>query len=118
VDYDVDMQARGDKHVKNTSLLAVLTGCVTFGSVAHGQSAEAVASSVSAQAGVPIEQLVAIAAKKTGKKFILDPRVHANVVLIGGTPLDLSYSEFLAVLDVYGFGAVDDGKLVRIVPEA
>src|SRR4029077_17683858 len=114
----MDAQRRGEKHVKNTSLLAVLTGCVVFGSVAHGQNSETAASSVSTQAGVPVEQLVALAAKKTGKKFVLDPRVHADVVLIGGAPADLTYPEFLTVLDVYGFAAVDDGKLVRIVPDA
>jgi type II secretory pathway component GspD/PulD (secretin) len=70
------------------------------------------------EAGVPIERLLASVAKKTGKKFVLDPRVHASVVLVGQDPADLSYPELLTVLDVYGYVAVDDGKLVKILPDA
>lgn len=105
--------------MKNVYLLAVLTViCLAMGTVAHGQSSDAVASGAPTQGGVPIDQLIANATKKTGKKFIVDPRVHGNVVLIGGNPSDLTYSEFLSVLEVYGYAAVEDGKLVRIVPDA
>lgn len=105
--------------MKNRNLLAVLTATsLVAASVAQGQSSDAVASSATTQAGVPIEQLVVIATKKTGKRFVLDARVHANVVLIGATPSDLTYLEFLTVLEFYGFAAVEDGKLVRIVPDA
>jgi type II secretory pathway component GspD/PulD (secretin) len=104
--------------VKNAYRLAVLTvACFAVGSIVHAQSAEAPLSSSVAPQGVPIDQIVAIIAKKNGKRFVLDPRVRANVVLIGGTPSDLTYPEFLAVLEVYGFAAVEDGKLVRIVPD-
>ena len=92
-----------------------------MGTVARGQGSETAASSARSEAtqgGVPIDQIVAIIAKKNGKRFVLDPRVRANVVLIGSTPSDLTYSEFLTVLEVYGFAAVEDGKLVRIVPDA
>jgi type II secretory pathway component GspD/PulD (secretin) len=109
----------GEKHVKKACRLAVLSvACFVVGSGAHGQSSEAAASSSEAtQGGVPIDQIVAIIAKKNGKRFVLDPRVRANVVLIGSTPSELTYSEFLTVLEVYGFAAVEDGKLVRIVPD-
>jgi len=87
--------------------------------VAHAQSSEVpTASSGEARGGVPIEQIVAVIARKDGKRFVLDPRVHANVVLIGSTPSDLTYAEFLTVLEVYGYAAVENGKLVRIVPDA
>ena len=68
--------------------------------------------------GVPIERLIATVAKKTGKKFVVDPRVRANVVLVGEEPSQISYPQFLTVLEVYGFIAVDDGALVRILPDA
>jgi general secretion pathway protein D len=90
-----------------------------MGSVAHGQISEASASSsVETKGGVPLDQIVAVIAKKNGKRFVVDPRVHANVELIGMAPSDLTYSEFLTVLEVYGFAAVESGKLVRIVPDA
>jgi general secretion pathway protein D len=108
--------------MKNPHLLTLLTVIfLAIGTVAHGQGSETAASSASSsevsQGGVPIDQIVAIIAKKNGKKFVVDPRVRANVVLIGGTPSDLTYSEFLTVLEVYGFAAVENGKLVRIVPD-
>jgi general secretion pathway protein D len=43
--------------------------------------------------------------------------VHASVVLVGQDPSELSYPELLTVLDVYGYVAVEDGKLVRILPD-
>jgi general secretion pathway protein D len=103
--------------VKNAYLAVVTATCIAALPVAHGQSSETPVSEAT-QAGVPIEQLVAIAAKKTGKRFVLDPRVHANVVLIGVAPADLTYAEFLGVLDVYGYAAVEDGRYVRIIPNA
>jgi len=108
--------------MKNPHLLTLLTVIfLAIGTVAHGQGSETAASSASSgevsQGGVPIDQIVAIIAKKNGKRFVVDPRVLANVVLIGGTPSDLTYSEFLTVLEVYGFAAVENGKLVRIVPD-
>src|SRR5262245_20720574 len=68
--------------------------------------------------GVPIEQLIATMAKKTGKKFVVDPRVRANFVLTGEEPSGITYPQFLTVLEIYGFIAVDDGGLVRILPDA
>jgi general secretion pathway protein D len=76
-------------------------------------------SSESAQdTGVPISRLVAIVAKKTGKRFVLDPRVHANVILVGQDPSDVSYSDLLMALKVYGFATVEDGGYVQITPDA
>jgi len=70
-----------------------------------------------AENGLPIERLIATVAKKTGKKFVVDPRVHANIVLAGEEPSEITYPQFLTVLEVYGFIAVDDGGLVRILPD-
>jgi type II secretory pathway component GspD/PulD (secretin) len=111
----------GENRVKKAYLLGVLMVIGwTMSTVADAQSPEAAVTSSSGETrgGVPIEQIVAVIAKKNGKRFVLDPRVHANVVLIGSSPSDLTYSEFLTVLEVYGFAAVENGKLVRIVPDA
>jgi type II secretory pathway component GspD/PulD (secretin) len=71
-----------------------------------------------AQRGVPIEHLIAIVAKKTGKKFVLDPRVRADVVLVGEEPAELTYPQLLTVLSVYGYFAAEDGGYVRVLPDA
>jgi general secretion pathway protein D len=74
-------------------------------------------SSTPADAGIPIQQLVTIIAKKTGKKFVLDPRVRGNLQLIGEAPTEISYPEFLSALAANGYGAVEDAKLVILVPD-
>ena len=71
-----------------------------------------------AENGTPIARLIAAIARKTGKKFIVDPRVSANIILAGEEPSEITYPQFLTVLEVYGFIAVDDGGLVRILPDA
>jgi hypothetical protein len=52
-------------------------------------------------------------AKKTGKKFVLDPRVRAEVTLIGEGPFRVSYDELLTILDTYGFMATESGGYVQ-----
>lgn len=56
----------------------------------------------------------------TGKTFILDPRVRANVNLISSTPMTANelYQAFLSILQVHGFAAVPTGNLVKIVLDA
>ncbi len=68
--------------------------------------------------GVPLTQLIAAVAKKTGKKFVLDPRARADVNLIGQNPASVSYGDLMTILQVYGFAAVDSGGYVQVVPSA
>lgn len=67
---------------------------------------------------VNIEQIIASTAKKTGKKFLIDPRVRAQVTLVGLDPDNLDYPTLLSVLQLHGFAAFDDGKYVRVVPDS
>jgi general secretion pathway protein D len=67
---------------------------------------------------VPIERLVAAVAKRTGKKFIVDPRVHADLVMIGQEPTSVDYAALLLILRVHGFAAVEQGGYVQVVPDA
>ena len=43
--------------------------------------------------GLPLAQLIAIVARKTGKKFLVDPRVHAGVTLIGQEPANVTFPD-------------------------
>jgi general secretion pathway protein D len=54
----------------------------------------------------------------TGKTFIIDPRVRAQVTILSSTPMsaDAFYSAFLSVLQVHDFVAVPSGNVVKIVP--
>ncbi len=80
---------------------------------AHAQSSTAPASE-----GVDIERIIAGTAKMTGKKFLVDPRIRAQVTLVGLDPDRLDYATLLSVLQMHGFAAFDDGKYTRIVPDA
>jgi general secretion pathway protein D len=67
---------------------------------------------------VPITTVVAAVAKRSGKKFIVDPRVQGDAILLQENPAALSYDDFLMLLNVHGFTAVTTGDYVRVVPEA
>ncbi|MEO7774865.1 MAG: type II secretion system secretin GspD [Steroidobacteraceae bacterium] len=56
----------------------------------------------------------------TGKTFIVDPRVRAQVNLVSSQPGTAQefYQAFLSVLQVHGFVAVQAGNIVKIVPDA
>ena len=59
-------------------------------------------------------------ANATGRTFIVDPRVRAQVNLISTTPMTANefYQAFLSILQVHGFAAVPTGNIVKIVPDA
>jgi general secretion pathway protein D len=67
---------------------------------------------------VPIERLIAAVAKRTGKKFIVDPRLRGDATLVGQEPTSIDYPALLLVLHVHGFAAVEDGGYVHVIPDA
>ena len=69
-------------------------------------------------AGVPLTKVIDMVAHKTGKKYVLDSRVHAQVQLIGEDLNRITYPELLTILKLYGFTAVDSGGYLLVVPES
>jgi len=67
-----------------------------------------------------ITQVAEAVSAATGKTFIIDPRVRAQVTMLSTTPMtpDAFYQTFLSILQVYGFIAVPAGNLVKILPDA
>jgi general secretion pathway protein D len=67
-----------------------------------------------------ITQIIEAVSMATGKNFIIDPRVRAQVTMLSSTPMtpDQFYQAFLAILQVHGFVAVPAGNIVKIVPDA
>jgi general secretion pathway protein D len=65
-------------------------------------------------------QIIEAVSQLTGKNFIVDPRVKAQVTLLSATPMtpDAFYQAFLALLEVHGFVAVPQGKVIKVVPDA
>jgi general secretion pathway protein D len=56
----------------------------------------------------------------TGKTFIIDPRVRAQVTMLSSTAMSPAafYETFLSILAVYNFIAIPDGDVVKILPDA
>jgi general secretion pathway protein D len=85
--------------------------------VAPAAGAQSEAAATARKGGVPVEELIATVAKRTGKTFIVDPRVQGEALLIGGDPAKIDYAELLSVLQVHGFAAVERGNVVRVIPD-
>lgn len=66
---------------------------------------------------VPIERVLAAVAKRTGKKFIVDPRVRADVTVVGQEATSIDYPTLLSILHVHGFAAVEQGGYVQVIPD-
>ncbi|MCP5138843.1 MAG: type II secretion system secretin GspD [Chromatiales bacterium] len=67
-----------------------------------------------------IRQVIEAVGEVTGKNFILDPRVKAQVTMLSVAPMspDAFYEAFLSILSVYGFVAVPAGDVIKILPDA
>jgi general secretion pathway protein D len=65
-----------------------------------------------------IRELIAKVAKRTGKQFIVDPRVRAGIPLTGLDVNAVDYGRLLAILNVHQFVAFESGGVVRVVPDA
>jgi general secretion pathway protein D len=67
-----------------------------------------------------IVQIAEAVGAATGKNFILDPRVRAQVTMLSSTPMspDAFYQAFLSILQVHSFVAMPAGNVVKIVPDA
>jgi general secretion pathway protein D len=67
-----------------------------------------------------ITQIAEAVAAATGKNFIIDPRVRAQVTMLSATPMTPGafYEAFLSILSVYGFVAVPSGDVIKILPDA
>src|SRR5688572_22029205 len=68
-----------------------------------------------------IGQVIEAVSQVTGKNFIIDPRVRAQVTMLSATPMspDAFYEAFLSILQVHGFMASKSGNnIIQIVPDA
>ncbi len=67
-----------------------------------------------------IRQVIEAVSEITGKNFVLDPRVKAQVTMLSSVPMspEAFYETFLSILSVYGFVAVPSGNVVKILPDA
>jgi len=69
---------------------------------------------------IEIGALIKVMSELTRKNFILDERVVGKVTLMTPTRIspDEAYQVFQSALEIKGFTAIEDGKVVRIIPSA
>ncbi len=67
-----------------------------------------------------IHTLIATVSEITGRNFIVDPRVEAQVTVISASPMDSEelWNVFVSVLRTHGYALVDAGSMTKILPEA
>ena len=71
------------------------------------------------QQGVDLMELLELSAERLKKRFIIDPRVQGQALLVNIDPKRLSYSDLQSILSVHGLVATEESNgTVRIVPDA
>jgi type II secretory pathway component GspD/PulD (secretin) len=104
-------------HFSVAAAVALLT--IVAAPSASAQVERAEDKSPPALAGaVPLERVIAAVAKRTGKKFIVDPRLRGDAMLVGQEPTNVDYPTLLLILRVHGFAAVEQGGYVQVIPDA
>lgn len=103
----------------HTSVVVAVALLTLVAAPSAGAQAERDDKSPPPMAGaVPVDRVLAAVAKRTGKKFIVDPRVRADVAVVGQEPTSLDYAALLLILRVHGFAAVEEGGYVHVIPDA
>jgi len=99
-------------------VLIAISGLVDFENT-HAQSTDSTSQTQNLKS-IDIHALMETVSRRTGKNFIVDPRVKATVTVISPEALegDRLYDMFLSILDVHGLAAVPVGSLIKIVPVA
>ncbi len=67
-----------------------------------------------------LRSLINTVSQRTGRNFVVDPRVDARVTVVSTMPLGATelYEVFETVLEVHGYAAIEQGEITRIVPSA
>jgi len=101
-------------------MLSLVGACGVASAQEHNATARAAADSAAESAGrsegVPIEHVIAAVAKKTGKKYLIDPRVHGNVEILGQDIAAVTYSDLLSILQLSGYTAIEGSNYISVVP--
>jgi general secretion pathway protein D len=86
---------------------------------AADQATPTQASSSSTQDfGIELTDLIDKVAKRTGKQFIIDPRVRGIAPYTGLDIARVDYGRLLAILTVHQYAAYESNGVVKVVPDA
>jgi general secretion pathway protein D len=81
-------------------------------------SAQESSKAAVARYDIDMVELITRFAKRTGKQFVIDPRVRAQVPLAGIDPGQITHEQLLAILDVHQYAVVESGGMLAVVPDA
>lgn len=98
---------------------AALT-CVAAPGMAQSQMQSSRATITPNYKDADLSQIIEAVSAVTGKTFIIDPRVKAQVTMLSSTPMSPNafYEAFLSILQVHGYVAVPAGNVIKIIPDA
>jgi general secretion pathway protein D len=69
--------------------------------------------------GIALLQLIERAAQRLNKRFIIDPRVTGEAIMVGIDPERMTYRELQAVLSVHGYMTTPERNgTIQIVPDS
>src|SRR6266581_3165803 len=105
------------KSIRATCVAAGLAAMLLSGVSPAADTASESASETS-DSGIPIEHIIATVAHKTGKKYLIDPRVNARVHIVGQDLSNITYSDLLTILQLNGFQATEGGGYIQVIPNA
>jgi general secretion pathway protein D len=99
--------------------LAMVLALPVLASAAEQSAPSRIASSSGPDyASIDISDFIEKVAKRTGKQFIMDPRVRASIPLVGLDVAQVDYARLLAILTVHQYAAYESNGVVKIVPDA
>jgi len=98
-------------------LIGLLTACV-IAALPVAAFAQDGSKAASTRPDIEIGDLIARVAKSSGKQFVIDPRVRAQVPLAGLDPARVTYEQLLAILDIHELAVIEGGGVLAVVPDA
>ena len=78
-------------------------------------SAQSSTFTAASGAGTPISELLTAIGKTTRKKVLAHPNVQGQINV--GDVSKVSYADFLDILEVYGFVAIERGDTILVMPD-
>jgi general secretion pathway protein D len=101
------------------AILRTLTFLALLGLPLAASAADPTPSTTTASAQPPdLTDIIRRFSERTGRKFNLDPRVHATPLLVGIDPGKITYEQLLATLAIHQFVTYVQDGVVIVVPDA
>ncbi|WP_163833469.1 type II secretion system secretin GspD [Spartinivicinus ruber] len=107
------------RYLGSCAVWLLMVAAVPVGWSAQNQSNPSTEMKINMQDG-DIRSFIQWIAERTGKNFVIDPRVKGRVSVISQEVLspEEAYQVFLSVLQVHGFTALNTGQVTKIIPDA